>query len=359
MFDKLSEPVQKFFGFLGASLTGITAVFTAAGFLAERARLTMLGLPSSTFDLQLYLETGARFLAFLPLYLGFALLYTVLRAPLTLFTWLENSFGLEAAAVIFLGVLVAAIVGIILIFRKHRNETETGSGRWIQRRAAAIKSWGTDHLALVLFIFLLIQFLGAYQLTQALEINNLLFDPHPEPVVTPYADLSFVSVRSLRGWIVDGHPINGMQYLGWLFLITLATVWGLYLMRDLFGTGGSKAEEDVAGSRPDRADVGFWRMTWFAGSLMLLLTQITLLPINYGVLLSGNNFAQVLVTFNPDVDESVKPPAVDLFLIHQSSGGFYFYSQAERNVWYVLRGDVRSIQYERMGSVFLSHPEMP
>ena len=44
MLGTLPHALQKFFGFVGASLTGVTALFTAMGFLAERARLTMLGL---------------------------------------------------------------------------------------------------------------------------------------------------------------------------------------------------------------------------------------------------------------------------------------------------------------------------
>jgi hypothetical protein len=39
ILEKMFGPVIKFFGILASSLTGISVVFTAIGFLAERSRL--------------------------------------------------------------------------------------------------------------------------------------------------------------------------------------------------------------------------------------------------------------------------------------------------------------------------------
>ncbi len=345
MLRKLSEPLQKLFGFVGASLTGITAVFTAAGFLAERARLTMLGLPSTTFDLQQYLETGARFLAFLPLYLGMAFYYSVLGVLSALLNWLA---GRPVVAVVLL--LAAALSGILWVYVRRRRkagrraayagdageaeagETASPPGEkpWFPARFVG------DHLTGLLFVFLLVQFLGAYQLTQALEVSNLLFEPTLGADTIPHATFSIVKTETLKNWIVAGQAVQAAQYLGWLFLITLLTGWGLHFVLKLYRESGLQNPR-------------FWQITWFAGSLLLLLTQVTLLPINYGILLTSNRFVEVTVVYaEAEAEDGARPLEDPLYLLHETGSGFYFYSSTLRKVWYVLRSDVRSIQHHRM-----------
>ncbi len=343
MLRKLSEPLQKLFGFVGASLTGITAVFTAAGFLAERARLTMLGLPSTTFDLQQYLETGARFLAFLPLYLGMAFYYSVLGVLSALLNWLA---GRPVVAVVLL--LAAALSGILWVYMRRRRkaaraaradaaagEAEPAAGPFGAIRRFPARFVG-DHLTGLLFVFLLVQFLGAYQLTQALEVSNLLFEPTLGADTIPHATFSIVKTETLKNWIVAGQAVQAAQYLGWLFLITLLTGWGLHFVLKLYRESGLENPR-------------FWQITWFAGSLLLLLTQVTLLPINYGILLTSNRFVEVTVVYaEAEAEDGARPLEDPLYLLHETGSGFYFYSSTLRKVWYVLRSDVRSIQHHRM-----------
>ena len=66
MLEKIFAPVLKFFGIIASSFTGITAVFTAVGFIAERSHLHTLGFTSIPVNLNQYLYTGARFFALLP-----------------------------------------------------------------------------------------------------------------------------------------------------------------------------------------------------------------------------------------------------------------------------------------------------
>ncbi len=67
MLEKIFAPVLRFFGIVATSLTGISAVFTAVGFLAERSHLYMLRFTAIPVDLNQYLYTGARFFAYLPI----------------------------------------------------------------------------------------------------------------------------------------------------------------------------------------------------------------------------------------------------------------------------------------------------
>lgn len=331
MLKRLSEPLQKFFGFLGASLTGITAVFTAAGFLAERARLTMLGLPSTTFDLQQYLETGARFLAFLPLYLGMAFYYSILGLLSALVYGLARN-PLWWVAVIAVGLAAG-------VWWQRRRRRAEGAAPALHRRLLGLVK---RHPVALLVVFLLIQFLGAYQLTQALEISNLLFDPTLDAAHSiPHAELSIVSTRTLKNWIVEGEAARASQFLGWLFLITLLTAWGLHYMLRLH-----RARADVAPS--------FWHLTWFAASVLLLITQVTLLPVNYGILLTSNRFMEVTVVFADDGEAEARPgrPAeAPLYLIHETGNGYYFYAHEGPTVWFVRRGDVEALRHHRMARI--------
>lgn len=333
MLKKLSEPLQKFFGFLGASIGSITAIFTAAGFLAERARLTMLGLPSTTFDLQQYLETGARFLAFLPLYLGMAFYYTVLGllSALVYGVWQQP---------LVVGALLVLAGGVLWWWRRRRQDATTQASELPGRLVAFVRR----HPVALLVGFLLVQFLGAYQLTQALEISNLLFVPTTTGADSiPHAELSIISTETLKNWVLAGDAARASQFLGWLFLITLLTAWGLDYMRRLYRAS-------------DRTNPSFWQLTAFAASLLLFITQVTLLPINYGILLSSNRFAEVSVVY---AGEGVQPTEAPLYLLHETGNGYYFYTRGERTVWFVQRGDVQTILHHRMARVLQPRAALP
>jgi len=348
MLRKLSEPLQQFLGFVGASLTGITAVFTAAGFLAERARLTMLGLPSTTFDLQQYLETGARFLAFLPLYLGMAFFYTVLGVLSNLAYWLVGHLLPGGILILLAG---AGGVGWWIVTRRKargeetRSEEEQGekvpappAGSDASPEAKAHKGFVQRNFSGLLCLFLLAQFVAAYQMTQALGISNVLFDSERSPQLVPHLEFSIVQTETLQAWIMQGTHVNSAQYMGWLFLVTVVPALGLYLL--------------VRRYRGDEAlTPNAWQTTWFAASVVLLATQITLLPINYGILLTTNRFVEVSVAFTEAEGTLERPPDDHLYLLHETGSGFYLYSRADKKVWYVLRGDVRSMQHHRMARI--------
>ncbi len=360
MLGKLPEALQKFFGFVGASLTGLTAICTAAGFLAERARLGMLGLPATAFDLQQYLETGARFLAYLPIYLGTALLLALadlfgLRAPpvapvafpapppgalaqpaVVETLRVETERGVE-------GGLLAWIVGLLLVavaMAALWHYRAGWRGAWQKLRAPrhATRAFRTRHRTLILLLFLLVQFAGACQQARTVRVRDLLFSPSATaPVASPPL---LVAPETLERWVRAADYDHAVQYLGGLFLLTMGTAWALYRML-----------------KPVRLETaGGWERAWIGASGLLLVSQVTLLPVCYGVLLSSNRFPSVCVAYAPS-DALPEPPPERLALVHQNGDGYYLYAQQRRRMWFVPQDGVAGLTF--FGMVDVLHPLPP
>lgn len=337
MLEGLSEPLKRFLGFIGGISATLTTLFTAAGFLAVRAHLVMLGLPSTSFDFQQYVEVGARFMAYLPVFLGIALLSLMLEALAWLFGLLARHGGIALVAVLLLSGLLffrgrlrarwhgwqerRRLAGLLNAVGKLRS-----SGRALFKSMITRPGW--------LILFLLIQFIGAYQLTQALEVHNLLFAATLSTAQGPHIALSMIDTSTLVAWIREGDTVRASQYLGWLFLITLLTAWALYRVMKSYRSRDGKAPR-------------LWQLAWVAASLMLFITQVTLLPVNYGVLLSSNQFAEVSLQYQ-EPEPAVRPPDARLVLLHETGDGYYLYARSEGKMWYILRADVRSLRYHGM-----------
>ncbi len=377
MLGTLPHALQKFFGFVGASLTGITALFTAMGFLAERARLTMLGLPATAFDLQQYLETGARMFAFLPIYLGTALLLTisdllglglesVVATPEAARSAVEPAFapplppnaqtgavaetlhvgtsrGLDGSTATWLVVLLTLSAAMALLW-KYRAQWQPSGGLRLRKRAAvartAIGAFARRHRTLLLLFFLLVQFGGACQQARTIRVHDLLFEAAPAYSTQTPTPLLFIGTDTLERWVRGGHYEPSVQYLGALFLLTLLTAWGLYRVFRVF----------------DRSTTGTWERAWMVASLLLLVSQVTLLPINYGILLSSNRFPSVCVDYGARSSEAVLPPDERIALVHETDNGYYLYAPPQRRMWYVQRASVEALRYFGMTDVLAAAP---
>lgn len=83
---------------------------------------------------------------------------------------------------------------------------------------------------------------------------------------------------------------------------------------------------------------------WTIVSVLLLVSQVTLLPVSYGVLVSRNTYPEVCATLTNEALAGGEPlPDSRLSLVHQRGEGFYFYSREKRRMWYVPRGAVQSL----------------
>lgn len=373
MLGRLPDALQKFFGFVGASLTGITALFTATGFLAERARLVMLGLPSTSFDLQQYVETGARFLALLPLYLGTALLLTfadvlglgigglagppgsggaiVLPDPPLPPSAFPTTGGVVAETLHVqtstrlspgaLGWLVLLLGVGASLFWHYRRTKAPSSGRlqaWMGSARTFTTGFGARHRVLLLLLLLLVQFAGACQQARTIRVHDLLFETPTEQVEG--APALMVSTADLERWVRTGAYAASVRYIGWLILLTLLSGWAVYVvLRDFQHTG----------ARP-------WEKIWMGASLLLLVSQVTLLPINYGVLLSSSRFPSVCTVYNAGSTAVEHLPPERLALVHETDRGYYLYARAHRRMWFVPHENVSSVVYDGMMNVLGPFP---
>ena len=332
MLEKLSGPLKQFLGFVGGISATLTTLITATGFLAVRAHLVMLGLSSATFDLQQYLEVGARFLAYLPIFLGIAFLSLGLEMLVRGIDFLvEHPFVSTALLAVWAS-------GLVFRRRARRRSADDKAPSRLDARLTALRKRGAALFENVwqhpgwLAGFLVVQFLGAYQLTQALEIHNLLFDAPGALSEIPHTSLSLVGTDTLTRWIRDGETIRASQYLGWLFLLTMLTAWWLHRVL----TGYRATEEP----RP-------WQLVWLAAGMMLFITQVTLLPVNYGILLSSNQFPEVSLTYR-DLPLEARPADTRLALLRETGDAYFVYAPSERKIWSISRADVRTLRYHGM-----------
>lgn len=314
---------------LGASLTGITAILTAAGFLAERSRLAMLGLPSATFDLEQYVETGALLLALLPVVMGIAIL-------LILVSWMKAiaAGGLGYAVIVLLAGIIAAVV--YLRVRRRSGDQPSGSARsdWKRRLAG-------DHLSrrrryafgIVLTLALAFQIASVAREVAVLETRDVLFAIEADRV-SASADAQAGAPDEITATLTDvrGDGTRSVRLFGEIVLLAAINASIIYyVIRKRLPTARSRGRR--------------WMLTgWTVVSILLLVSQVTLLPVSYGVLISRNTYPEVCATLTNEEPATGEPlPDSRLSLVHQRGEGFYFYSRERRKMWYVPRGAVQSL----------------
>lgn len=347
--QRIVGPVLGLLKVVGASLAGLTAVLSAAGFLAERARLTMLGLPSSTFDLEQYIETGARLVALMPILLVLALL-------LLLLTWLTSTPGVLITALGGTGLLVG------YLFRRRRRAR---AGAANPALAAELPSGGdpapteiaagrtTYWFAALLALALILQFVCLERQVSVLERRDVLFAP--EASGSDAQDAASTAARGATAVTVIGpqrssdRQNEALQFFGLVVMVTVFNGGLLaFVVRHRF---------PASSPRSTRARV---LVVWTAVTALMLISQITFVPVTYGALLAATNFPEVCVEYTRDRDAWPDPPPDErLALVHQTGDGFYFYSRTEEKMWYVLRGSVAAMVQYAPADVLDSVPARP
>jgi hypothetical protein len=151
----LLKPAAAFIAWLSGSLAAIAGILYGFGFLATLSNLHLLGLDELvlSFDPSFYLQRGSRFALYV-----IRLLFEILLDPLV--------------------VLVAvAAVGLMVrrIWRERRAIQKVE--RAVKRLGEKIAAWPSLLYALLLLV-LLLQMLPTYaNLTNLLDISDLLFEP--------------------------------------------------------------------------------------------------------------------------------------------------------------------------------------
>lgn len=333
LVQPLFRQVLRFFAATATALTGLGAVCTAAGFLAERTRWSLLGFGAQPADLNEYLFTGARFLGFLP--------GIVLSSVLT-------------AAVASLTSLLLAVVALFAFLaarrlrRSRRGEAvtvESTAGRWGPR----LRTWGLAALVVV-------QLAGSLVLFQAGRLRNILF--------TDRGPLAGVGCErgglGLEAQVLLGCEEELTEHLGRVFLIVFASGAALWLLLPPAARGTEREGEDgaagdgaavVGGESAARPPPGPGALAWV--NLGLLAIQVILLPINYGALFLKNEFARVeVVLARPETRTEGWPADGRFSLLHRSEDEFYLYAPAARRVWMVPRDQLQTLVFLGLCGVF-------
>lgn len=327
------QQVLRFFGTIATALTGLGAVCTAAGFLAERTRWSMLGF-GAPMDLNEYLFTGARFLAFLPGIIVTSVL-TAAAASVTAFL---------VAVAMLLAVLAARRVARARGARLRDAVIVRG---WTRR----LRPWGLVALAIL-------QFAGALVLFQPGILRNILFTER-----TALAGAECGQGRlDLEAEVLLGCEEELLEHMGRAFLIVIASGGALWFLlpqpspRARNGSGNAPPARDEDGTAPPASEPATEAplpAALIAVNVALLGVQLILLPINYGALFLPNEFSVVEVRLEePELRQERWPEDGRFSLLHRRDDEFYLYAASARRIWLVPREQIRTLVYLGICGVF-------
>lgn len=331
MLQKVFEYVSRYFVIIAGTLSGTTGLFTAVGFIAERSHLTMLGFSLIPVDLELYLYTGARFFAVLPVLVLTGAAYFIIE----IFWWV---------------LILAAILVIWGILRRFKVMAPARNA--LKTLREFIKNSAFNHLSGFLFLVMVVQLLALFQMFIAFQMTNLLFDTHS--YISTQAMGIFSGAEELKFWTVKNNTPALTEYMGKLFIIVTSLGLLLWYLISLLRQKMTLV-------------LNLWQNVWLGLSVLVFLTQLILLPANYGVLLISNEFPVVEVNFSEDFEkifmegqsaQSKSAPHKNnrLILLYQDGNNFYFYSRSGKQpkVWYVNADNIRSLVYTGKANIFES-----
>jgi hypothetical protein len=267
--NRLAEGIA----WLGSSIAGLSALLYGAGFLALQSHSNLLGISGASFPASEYLKEGARFF-----------LINLMMIP-----WDRPLLTL------LLGSAVAAIALRVLV----SHEAQKARGRW---------AWLTDRYALGAF-FVLVAGLAVISFTRfpvfflATSVNDLLLPP-PEsarfqsvpdaalegtgPSFQPEAsqsDVVGVLVSEIRS--ADERPrVARYEALLFDFTVTLALLGAVGFLCTRFSKGQASSLRSAL-----RASLG----VLLGAVAVIAFAELLLLPVNFGKLVSINEFPVVRV----------------------------------------------------------------
>jgi len=265
MLENVTKVITRFFGIIAGSLSGISAILIAIGFLAERSHLKMLGFTTIPVDLNQYLYTGASLIGFLP---GIVIPQSIslLMEPISL-----------------------AIVSIIILtrFSIRFPKMKNFWNKVLTIGYTALAKFKTTFL----IFFLFVQILTLSWMIRAISVENLLFSEiEPASEEFTFINANENSLMLLLTSQDEKDNIKLGKYYTQLLLITIAV--GLVLRYFTFL------------GKEDQSTMPFHTRFWLVINFLLFATQIFLLPGNYGVLLLNNKYHEVRVQFN-SMDEKL------------------------------------------------------
>ena len=292
-------PIPRIASWLGGSLALISAVFYAAGYLALRAQLELLGLaglvsPSN----QRFVQEGGRFFLELGLELNTLLSLLIL--------------GGLAALVIY------GIARPILAWRRRKRPERVGwLRRWAARHHLRLRVIG--FVALVITLFALAR--DPDEFLAPLQISGLLF----EPSAPPPSEGTLSDAESLRRLLLSGDE----EGLRWRFREYLA--FELLALALFLGSWWLAAR---------------WRLRLLlTAPFWLVLVIYTLaLPMLYGVL----RYREAAPVVSVNAEALGRPEGSELFLLERTEEELLLWDPASRRAIWLPFAGVRSAEVLRI-----------
>jgi hypothetical protein len=337
MFETVYKSVRRSLGVLAGALGAVAAILTSVGYLAEHSHLKMLGFTILPLDFNSYLVTGAR-----------CLLYVVVGFVFQVFRIVMNVIADHPG----LGLL-----GGIALVTSQLPPVRRPVRRWVARFKSAVGTASDRYRVQVLLGLILLQLMALFQLVGPADATNLLFEPTPFPSTATDAaqaaktDSTQVAIDSLpapsrvRGLLLGDKTEALRDHLGWLLVLSAGC--GL-LVWAAVRSGRRAAHETVPSP---------WVRIWMGANLVLFGVQVFLLPVNYGILAVPNRFPLVEITARDTTLRNAEWTRRALLLLHQDGDAFYLYDRVGARVWLMPRGDVRTVAFEGVESVFA--PRLP
>ena len=264
MVEKLTKKILPTLGMVVGSFSGLGAVFTAVGYLAERSHLRMLGFTNIPVDLNQYLYSGLHFI-------GFFLTYIVILGLGTI----EKHW-----IIAILAVTLALCAWLVWHFLLRQKRTPKKVGR---KKSFVVP----PNLVFLILLVLLLggQILGLVWLTNVAKIQNLLYEntqylscQEPKSSITP----SEVLTDKLKYWILTNDKVRLSNFFFKLFCIPLLTA---VIIRYLTARYSKNREHKIP----------LWNAVLLGLNFLLLSTQVIFVPINFGALLLPKQYPAVKV----------------------------------------------------------------
>jgi len=279
VLDKLTKTLLPVVG----SLSGLGAVFTGIGYLAERSHLAMLGFTSVPVDLNQYLYTGLKLVALLPAIL------------------IANAAA--ALEPLWIGLIVFAFGLVVwrwLLQSKRFPSFNDFHVRVVKTIPGKVRNIVGRLRSLLLALLILAQLIALLWLTNVATIRNLIYDYKSEvaddykseiaeSTSNPFAILldaiTPVSTNKLKYSILNEKQEFLSGYFFKLFCIALVMFVILRTVMATYQKG--KFKNPLVGG------------TVLLGiNLLIFLTQLIFLPINFGALLLSKEYPQIQLKFS-------------------------------------------------------------
>jgi hypothetical protein len=357
--EQIWEKAKQFLGTIGASLGGISAMLYVAGFITERAHLSMLGISGISIESIEYLRTGGLFCL-----TTFLCLLTVLIEYWTILSsqFLSNGF--------LLSMLILSIATLIVFRYRERILYRL---QFAVTKFQRLKSVLLSVFRMVIpFLFLVMGFIALQSMIEKITgAHALLFyeipeDKHSAPLEellvplkaqaqktnTPSQVQNFLTQRlakarewesnETRRFILEGQnkPLR-IDYGVLTFWVILFSLYVINYHRTQ--TGAKESGGESIHKRMGKSAI-------FSVMILLLLVEIILLPILYGHSIYPNKFpiCELRIKDNDELQLDRRLFAI----INQASNELTLYNRLdEQDVLIVKKSEIKLIRL--YGSKFI------